>query len=60
MPRGRPITVTLRPAEARALLRAAKIGIMVLTPVVISQCAGGIRKLQRQIEIVKGESGDAG
>lgn len=58
MPRGRPITVTLRPAEARALLRAAKTGIVVLPPTEISQCSRGMVKLRRQIEIVKGE-GDA-
>jgi hypothetical protein len=55
MPRGRPIVVTLRPAEARALLRAAKTGIVVLPPVEISRCSSALQKLRRQLEIVKGE-----
>lgn len=58
MPRGRPITVTLRPTEARALLRAAKVGALVMPHDVFPHCKRGMDKLRTQIEIVKGE-GDA-
>ena len=55
MPKGRPVIVTLRQPEVKSLIRAARVGVVVLTPDHVHRVSVAIDKLERQLGAVTGK-----
>ena len=55
MPKGRPVIVTLRQPEVKSLIRAARVGVVVLTADHGHRVSVAIDKLERQLGAVIGK-----
>ena len=56
MPKGRPVIVTLRQPEVKILIRAARVGMVVLAPDHIGRVNAAIAKLEHQLDAVVGKT----
>lgn len=54
MPKGRPVIVTLRQPEVKALIRAARVGMVVLSPEKVARVDRALQKLEHQLGAANG------
>lgn len=54
MPKGRPVIVILRQPEVKALIRAARVGMVVLSPEKVARVDRALGKLEQQLGAVNG------